>query len=212
MAADKLSDQEKVFIAEYLIDRNGTRAAKAAGYTATNISFLLLKKEKIRKEIDKRIAAFAGKLEVDAERVLKEYAKVAFANPCDFLEMDENDKPRVKSLDELDSDQKAAISSFKVRYDSLGQPIVTLNFHDKLRGLEALSKHLGLFAKDNAQKKPESIHIGVLNQLINILPAEQQQALRFSLQKAIAASSDENVIDVEATETSLVPVNSNSVN
>ena len=68
----------------------------------------------------------------------------------------------VVSSNDFDDDTAAAIASIKSFDETTrdGEKLGTnreIKLHDKLRALEALSKHLGLFEKDNNQSKPTNI-------------------------------------------------------
>ena len=74
-----------VFIAEYLVDRNGRRAAVVAGYsekTAASQSSRLLKRVDIAAQIDSARTAHVAKLQIETgitlEKVLRELAVLAF--------------------------------------------------------------------------------------------------------------------------------------
>jgi phage terminase small subunit len=72
--------REERFIAEYLVDGNGTRAAVAAGYSEGNAksqAYELLKRPHVLAEIKRRQRAIAKKLELSAEKVLTDIARVA---------------------------------------------------------------------------------------------------------------------------------------
>ena len=78
----KLTDKQKRFVDEYLVDLNATAAAKRAGYSeksASRIAIELLNKTHVSAEIQKRQAKLRGKLEITQERVLEELAAIAFA-------------------------------------------------------------------------------------------------------------------------------------
>jgi phage terminase small subunit len=69
-----LSPKQKMFVREYLIDLNATRAAAAAGYsehTAKQQGSRLLTNVDVKAAIDKKVDARAEKLDTSAEYVLK---------------------------------------------------------------------------------------------------------------------------------------------
>ena len=79
----KLTDQQKVFVAEYIrsgFDRQ--QAAKAASYSKKNwpsIVCKLLQKSQIKAEIDRLFEQIEQKSTVEAEEIIKELRKLAFA-------------------------------------------------------------------------------------------------------------------------------------
>lgn len=84
----KSDEKRALFVREYLIDRNGTRAAIAAGFSATSAhttAHRLLKNADVRELIEKLEAERMERLDITADRILQETAKLAFANMDDFI-------------------------------------------------------------------------------------------------------------------------------
>jgi phage terminase small subunit len=78
--ASGMTAKQERFVAEYMVDGNATRAALAAGYserTATRIGSELLTMPKVRKALDEARARIAAKLELTAEKVLADIARIA---------------------------------------------------------------------------------------------------------------------------------------
>ena len=77
--ATKMTQKQKLFCDEYLIDLNATQAAIRAGYskkTAYSIGVENLKKPEIKKYIDDRMAEKEAALIADQDEVLKYLTKV----------------------------------------------------------------------------------------------------------------------------------------
>lgn len=94
--------------------------------------------------------------DISKDRVLQEYAKIAFASLEHYLEIDDDTGEAFISLSGCTPDQLAALSEYTVEAYSEGRDgdareikRVKIKMTDKIRALDALSKHLGLFAKDN---------------------------------------------------------------
>jgi len=86
MAARSLNLRQRTFVAEYLVDLNATKAARRAGYSirrASQTGSELLKRSEIRAAIAEAQAQRLAKLDMDAEAVLAELAKVARASVLD---------------------------------------------------------------------------------------------------------------------------------
>ena len=123
---------------------NAKKSAIAAGFsakTAKQAGSRLLSDADVKAAIEKLKAKLCDKLEISAERVLGELAKLAFANPQDYV--DENGKPR--AIHELTRDQAAAISSFKVVLIDDSSKVAETKLHDKKASLELLGRNLKLF-------------------------------------------------------------------
>ena len=79
MATPKLTDKQLMFCKEYLIDLNATQACIRAGYserTANRQGSENLAKPVIREEIDRLKAIREKKVELTAEKVLKDIERV----------------------------------------------------------------------------------------------------------------------------------------
>lgn len=153
----KLTDKQKRFVDEYLVDLNATAAAKRAGYSeksASRIAIELLNKTHVSAEIQKRQAKLRGKLEITQERVLEELAAIAFANGTDFATITHNGLVRLTPTDEVPEEKKKAVASIKE-----GQYGTEIKLHDKVRALELLGKHLGVFDANNSSGNEQENNI-----------------------------------------------------
>ncbi|HJC48035.1 MAG TPA: terminase small subunit [Candidatus Lachnoclostridium pullistercoris] len=143
-----MTQKQKRFIEEYLIDLNATQAAIRAGYspdTAKSIGSENLTKPDIQARIARAMAERSRRTGVNADRVVMELAKIAFVNANDVIDPD---TATVRS-DALPEDT-AAIQSVKVKTfgeDGLEREI---KMADKLKALELLGRHLGMF-KDKVE-------------------------------------------------------------
>ena len=141
-----LTKKQKRFVEEYLVDLNATQAAIRAGYstqTAYSIGDENLKKPEIKNVIEKALAERSRRTGVNADRVILELAKIAFVNPTDVINMDE-----ATVRGEANREDTAAISSVKVkRIPTEDGDIVEreVRTYDKIKALELLGKHLGMF-------------------------------------------------------------------
>jgi hypothetical protein len=88
------------------------------------------------------IAARAARLGVTPERVLQEYARIAFVDLRHIVEWDGAGGVHVKSSIELSADDLAAISEIVPGIDP-AHPRV--KFYDKKAALDAIARHLGMF-------------------------------------------------------------------
>lgn len=137
-----MTDKQKRFVEEYLIDLNATQAAIRAGYspdTAEQIGHQQLKKTSVANAIAIEQAKRSKRTGVSQDRVVRELAKIAFANLTDVV--DTFDGSVIASADR---DDLACIQSIKVKQtESMTEREVKLA--DKTRALELLGKHLGMF-------------------------------------------------------------------
>ena len=143
-----MTKKQKRFVEEYLIDLNATQAAIRAGYspdTAYSIGNENMKKPEIKAKIDKAMAERSKRTGVNADRVVRELAKIAFVNADDVI-----DAETATLKPDAAREDTAAIQSVKVKTfgeDGLEREI---KMADKLKALELLGKHLGMF-KDKVE-------------------------------------------------------------
>lgn len=155
----KLTAKQKKFVEEYLIDLNATQAAIRAGYspnTAQEQSSRLLSNVMVKNEIDKAMAERSRRTGISQDRVLRELAKIAFVNPNDVINFSD---ATVKMTSE---ENLAAIASVKVKkipgeYGDATEREIKL--YDKLKALDLLGKHLGIYDKKDAEDKNLTITI-----------------------------------------------------
>ncbi len=142
----KLTPKQKTFCDEYLIDLNATQAAIRAGYSsdsAKEIGCENLTKPNIRAYIDKEIANRSKRTGINQDRVIRELARIAFVNANDVINMDE---ATLKA--DASEDDTATIASVKVKTipTKEGEGVEReIRLADKLKALELLGKHLGMF-------------------------------------------------------------------
>ena len=87
-----MTDKQRRFVEEYLIDLNATQAAIRAGYspdTAKEIGCENLTKPNISKAIAKAMAERSRRTGISQDRVIEELAKIAFMNAADVINTDD---------------------------------------------------------------------------------------------------------------------------
>ena len=143
----KLTNRQKLFIDEYLIDLNATQAAIRAGYSvnsAHTIGNENLNKTYIKEQIEKKLAERSKRTGINAERIVNELAKIAFLNPTDVINMHD------ATIEECATrEDTSTISSIKVKTSKTDNGESTereVKVYDKLKALELLGKHIGMFS------------------------------------------------------------------
>jgi phage terminase small subunit len=145
-----MNPRQQRFVDEYLVDLNGYRAAVRAGYAdkgARNIASRLLRKPEIAERVEKAKEERRERLRITADRVLAELARIAFADIGRLVVRDATGLS-LKDTNELSPDDLAAIAAIEVSADGKGR----VRLHSKLRALDAIARHLGLFEKAAAEK------------------------------------------------------------
>lgn len=136
-----LTPKQKAFVAEYLVDLNATAAAKRAGYKDPNKGRQLVTKSNVSAAIQKAMQDRERRTAITQDMVILELAKVAFANGTDYAKVSGGGtRVDLTDTDRLTHDQRAAISCIKE-----GKFGIEVSTYDKLRALELLGKHLGIF-------------------------------------------------------------------
>lgn len=166
-----ITEKQKRFADEWLVDLNGTRAYKAAypsvkkDETAKAAASRLLTNVNVKVYIQERQKEREKRTEITQDSVLHELALIAFAKASDYarvvekdamVEVDGNMVPvldedgnQVKYrtvepilTDELTEDQKKAIAVIKKGRDGF-----EIKPYSKIQALELLGKHLGMFTE-----------------------------------------------------------------
>lgn len=141
----KLTEKQKRFVDEYLIDLNATQAAIRAGYspnTAEQIGYQLLQKTSVSNEIYRAMAERSKRTGISQDRVLQELAKMGFAKITDVV-----DPETAKINTSASEDDLACIQSIKIKPNEWGTER-EVKMYDKRAALVDIGRHLGMF-KDN---------------------------------------------------------------
>lgn len=140
-----LTEKQKRFVEEYLIDLNATQSAIRAGYSVKNadkIGSELLGKTRVAEAISEKMAERSKRTGVNQDRVVLELAKLAFVKMTDVVD----NQGKIKS--NAREDDLACIESVKYKKSTseTGSSIEReVKISPKLKALELLGKHLGMW-------------------------------------------------------------------
>ena len=145
-----LNARQQKFVLEYQVDQVATQAAIRAGYspgTAHVQGSRLLSNVKVRAEIDRLRDKLANKAEVSVERVLKEYARIAFADIAQAYDGDGNLLP----VSKMPEDIRRALAGVEITElygdsEQIGQ-LKKIRFAQKVSALDSLARYLGMFSE-----------------------------------------------------------------
>ncbi len=193
MVRRKLTEKQKMFVIEYLVDLNATQAALRAGYskkTAYRTGNDNLKKPQIQEAIREQLDAREARTLITADRVLEEYAKLAFSEITDYLDVitervvvDWDTDPEtggkvpiweikqlliLKDTKDIPKEKLAAIQSIKH-----GRYGLEFTLHDKKGPLDSIGKHLGMFI----EKREINANINANNPLEDLTTEEIRQLI-----------------------------------
>jgi len=166
-------ERQERFIDEYLIDFNASRAAIAAGYskkTARSQGQRLLTRADIASKIDAKKAEKLIRLEITADRVLQELAKLAFYDPADLFE----DDGSLKQIKDLDGNTRMALAGLEVTelFEGKDEPdgpqqktvyglLKKIKLADKGQNLERLGRYFKLFTDKIESRFPDGVEVKV---------------------------------------------------
>lgn len=149
----KITPRMERFVEEYVVDLNATAAARRAGYSAASAHVQgerLLRHAEIAQRIQARQQALSASTNITAERVLREYARLAFLDIRKAFDAE----GRLKPVRDLDDDTAAAIAGMDIESETAKDGTVTrtakLKFTDKKGALDSLSRHLGICKEQNS--------------------------------------------------------------
>lgn len=140
-----MSPKQRLFAIEYLVDLNAHRAALRAGYApkaARQTASKLMRLPDVAALIGRELQAQRARTRITADRVLAEYARIAFADIARLVEWGPEGLV-VKPLEELSADDRAAIAALT----GGGKRTPRIRLHDKQRALDRLARHVGLFPR-----------------------------------------------------------------
>ncbi|HEY3917526.1 MAG TPA: terminase small subunit [Stellaceae bacterium] len=146
-----LSLRAERFALAYLVCGNAAEAARRLGIRVEHagaVGSRMLHRPDIAAFIAAERAASAERTRIDADRVKREYARIAFAEIGDIARWDE-DGIVLKPSDAIAADDRAAIAELRLRHGKNGIK-ATIRLHSKQAALDSLAKLMGLYAK-----KPE---------------------------------------------------------
>lgn len=153
-----MTEKQKIFADEYLIDLNATRAYRMAypnvkkDDTAAAAAARMLRNVKVAEYIQERMQERQQRTEVTQDRVVQELAAIAFAKATDYVTIKSNGSAAVvmiKSTDDLTDEQVRAIAGIKE-----GANGVEIKLNDKEKALELLGRHLGMWNDKLEVKAP----------------------------------------------------------
>lgn len=145
-----MTEKQKIFADEYLIDLNATRAYRKAypsvkrDETAAQAGSRMLRNVKVAAYIQERMQERQKRTEITQDRVLQELAAIAFAKATDYAEVTD-ECAKIKDTKDLDEQQIRAIAGIKE-----GKFGIEVKLNDKEKALELLGRHLGMF-KDKVE-------------------------------------------------------------
>lgn len=151
-----LTQRQRRFVEHYLVSANASEAARRAGYSersAKSAASQLKRSPAIVAALAAAQAARAARMELSADRVLAEAAKLSFVDLAALVDWSEG-KLRLKAPQEIAPEDRAALAQITLVTGKSGTR-VSVKLFDKLKALDLLFKHFGL-GKTKPQKADEA--------------------------------------------------------
>lgn len=152
---DKLTEKERLFCHEYIIEWNGAKSARKAGYsekTCYSIASENLTKPYIQQYIDFIKTDYEKECGISKIRQIKEYTKIAYSNIAHL----HNTWIELKAFEDLTDEQKECIESIDTKTETKEQynpdkgakeqieiRYVKIKLYSKLAALERIDKLIG---------------------------------------------------------------------
>ncbi|HBO7941521.1 TPA: terminase small subunit [Pseudomonas aeruginosa] len=145
-----LTKKQRLFVDEYLIDLNATKAAIRAGYStrrATEIGYQLLQRPEVAQAIQAAMAERSKRTEVEADYVIRRLREIDEMDVLDILE----DDGSFRSIRDWPKAWRQFLSGIEIAelFEGRGDDrriagvLRKVKWPDKLRNLELLSRHVG---------------------------------------------------------------------
>lgn len=150
LAKRKMTGKQRLFVAEYLIDQNSTQAAIRAGYSQRNADKIgpeLLGKARVAEAINEGMALKEKRTGITADKVLTELAKIAFGDLRGIMEWTAEGM-RLRPSADLSDDEAALVAEISETTTQYGNN-VKVKTNDKLKALELIGRHIGMYDKNN---------------------------------------------------------------
>jgi len=185
----KLTEKERIFCHQYIIDWNGSRSAREAGYsekTAKEIAHATLTKVHIQQYINYIKDDFEKEAGISKLKQLNELAKIAYTSIAHMHET----WIEKKEFDQLDEDQKAAIESIEYKteqkkqwnqenesYDDIEIIFVKLKLYSKIAAMREVNQMMGYLAPSKFNHQSEDGSMSP-KPIINVTSKEAAKELK----------------------------------
>jgi phage terminase small subunit len=181
-ATAKRNDRRPLFVKELLSDpkRNAKQAAIRAGYlpkSAHVTGMNLMKNKWVLAEIARADAPRLHRLDVTAERVLRELAAIGFADMGDYLDFDEHGGVSLNFAKMPEGATKAIMEVTQETVwsgkgeNALPKTITKFKLQPKTPALDLLARHLGILVQKHELSGPDGAPIQIEGAVHFYLPS-----------------------------------------
>lgn len=178
-----LTQRQRLFALEYLVDLNATQAAIRAGYAEASARITgveTLSKPAVAQLVQSALAKREAKTEINAARVLLELKRMALADLGDAFDAE----GRLLPLKDMPEDVRRCIASIETEelFDGKGPDSVAtgrirkIKLWSKTDSAKMLAQHLGLLVERVEHSFATLTDVQRLERLAQILAAAEQRA------------------------------------
>jgi phage terminase small subunit len=188
--------RQHLFVEAYLVSRNVTKAAIAAGCkerSAHAVGWKWFKKAAIRAEIDRRRAGLLDRYAITSDRIIRELAKIGFGNIDDFVVV-KDDGSLTVDFGTATREQMASLKSLEIDERTIdgaaaGVRRVKISMSDKRQALMDLAKLHGMLPADRLEHSGSVEYVVPEEHKIDIesMAPEEREQLRELLLTAVRA-------------------------
>jgi phage terminase small subunit len=189
------TSMQRLFIEAYLVSRNITKAAIAAGCkerSAHAVGWKWFNTAEIRAEIDRRMAALFDRYAITSDRIMRELALMAFGNVGDFVVV-QDDGSLVVDFGTATREQMASLKSVEIGDRTIdgaaaGVRRVKISMSDKRQALMDLAKLRRMLPADRHDHSGSIEYLVRPEHKIDIegMSPEEREQLRKILLTAVA--------------------------
>jgi phage terminase small subunit len=190
----RFTPMQRLFIEAYLVSRNLTKAAIAAGCkerSAHAVGWKWFNTTKIRAEIEARLASTFDRYAITSDRIIRELAKIAFANIGDFIAVQDGGSAIV-DFGTATREQMASLKSVEIDERTIdggapGVRKVKISMGDKRQALMDLAKIARMLPADRHEHSGSIAHVVKEEHKIDIesMEPEEREQLRELLLTAV---------------------------
>lgn len=166
--ARRLTQKQRHFVQEYLVDLNATQAAIRAGYserTAHVQGPRLLGNVRVQVAIQEALKKREQRTEITQDRVLTELAKIGFADIRDYLEYKtektvvaygDDGEPIIDYRQIIDVIDSKNVDTSVIQEVSISKDgTFKFKLYDKQKALNDIGRHLGMFVDKTEVSGPD---------------------------------------------------------
>lgn len=141
------NERIRLFVAEYLVDFNGVRAARAAGHQGKASSLAVtasryLAAPEVQKLLKRAMEERIKKTGITAAQIVRELGRLGFSDITELCKWDEHGNLTIKPSARINRRIARAIKEISRTWTEDG-PVLKIKLHDKVKPLELLGRHTG---------------------------------------------------------------------